>query len=242
MTESPFPTTDILTSLGIDPNLQYIPVRGVLRALGLAPTSYEKALRRIPVLAAGLKPLWITDAQGNRMPALCLRVDLLPLWLCTLPAGGQPLLSQWQHEAASILWQTSKPNGAAPADALVPAAHAQSAIEIAYTQASEAAALARHQLLAERAVDQLVRDSDQPTAVRLPDSAAEALMRAIRQTALVSATLSKRNDYLGMFLGLVRVFQIHALRQIPPARLESALEWLAHWRADIEADGAASDA
>lgn len=239
MTDTPFPTTDILTSLGIDPNLQYIPIRSVLRGLGLAPASYEKALRRIPVLAAGLKPLWITDAQGNRLPALCLRVDLLPLWLCTLPAGSQPLLSQWQHEAASILWQTGKPNGAAPADALVPSAHAQSAVEVAYTQASEAAALARQQLLAERAVDQIVRDNEQPQNAHLPDANAEVLMRAIRQTALVSATLSKRNDYLGMFIGLVRVFQIHTLRQIPPARLEAALEWLAHWRHDIESDGAA---
>ncbi len=240
MSASPFPTDDILSSLGIDPNLQYIPVRAVLRGLGLAPASYEKALRRIPVLASGLKPLWITDAQGNRIPALCLRVDLLPLWLCTLPANGQALLSQWQHEAASILWQTSKPNGAPPTDTLVPAAHSQSPIEVAYTQASEAAALARHQLLAERALDALVAASDHPEQVQLADRGTEALTRAVRQTALVSAVLSKRNDYLGMFIGLVRVFQIASLRQIPPARLQSALEWLEHWRHDIEADGDAS--
>jgi hypothetical protein len=235
-THSPFHTTDLLTTLGIDPNQQYVPVRAVLRQLGFAPTSYEKALRRIPILAAGLKALWLTDAQGQRTPALCLRVDLLPLWLCTLPAARQPILAQWQHEAASILWQQSKPNGASPADALGPATHAQSNLEVAYTQTNEAAAVARQQLLAERTLDWLVLHSDDPSAARLADPQTEVLVRAIRQTAMVSATLSKRNDYLGIFLGLVRVFQITSLRLIPPARIEAALEWLTHWRTDIEAD------
>ena len=235
------PTTDLLTSLGIDPNQQYIPVRALLRQFGYAPASYEKALRRIPVLAAGLKALWLTDTSGARTPALCLRVDLVPLWLCTLPAAGRPALAQWQHEAASILWQQSRPNGISPADALVPAAHAQSNLEVAYTQINEAAALARQQLLAERELDRLVRDADDPTTVHLNDEGTEALVRATRQTAMVSATLSKRNDYLGIFLGLVRVFQITSLRHIPPARLQAALEWLEHWRSDIVADSEPTD-
>jgi hypothetical protein len=81
-----------------------------------------------------------------------------------------------------------------------------------------------------------VLHSDDPSAARLADPQTEVLVRAIRQTAMVSATLSKRNDYLGIFLGLVRVFQITSLRLIPPARIEAALEWLTHWRTDIEAD------
>lgn len=231
-----FHTDDLLMTLGIDPNQQYIPVRALLRQLGFAPASYEKALRRIPILAAGLKALWLSDDNGNRMPALCLRVDLVPLWLCTLPAGRQPALAQWQYEAASILWQQSKPNGASPADAVVPATHAQTNLELAYTQSNEAAALARQQLMAERELDWLVRHSDAPQDAQLADPQTEVLVRATRQTAMVSATLSKRNDYLGIFLGLVRVFQITSLRHIPPARVEAALEWLTHWRSDIEAD------
>ena len=88
-----YATADILTMLGIDPNQQYIPVRHVLRSVGLAPASYERALRRIPVLAAGLKPLWINDEHGNRLPALCLRVDLVPLWLSMLPSKPGSLLA-----------------------------------------------------------------------------------------------------------------------------------------------------
>ena len=230
------PTADLLTSLGIDPNQQYIPVRTLLRQLGYAPASYEKNLRRIPVLAAGLKAMWLTDSSGARTPALCLRVDLVPLWLCTLPSARRPALAQWQHEAASILWQQSRPNGVSPADALVPAVHAQTNLEVAYTQINEAAALARQQLLAERELDRQVRDATDPGTVHLRDAGTESLVRATRQTAMVSATLSKRNDYLGIFLGLVRVFQITSLRAIPPARLQGALEWLEHWRSDIAAD------
>ena len=88
------PTADLLSSLGIDPNQQYIPVRTLLRQLGYAPASYEKNLRRIPVLAAGLKAMWLTDSSGARTPALCLRVDLVPLWLCTLPSARRPALAQ----------------------------------------------------------------------------------------------------------------------------------------------------
>jgi hypothetical protein len=59
------------------------------------------------------------------------------------------------------------------------------------------------------------------------------MVKMTRQTALTSATLSKRNDYLGIFVGLVRVFQIHSLRAMPPARLESALAWLERWQQDL---------
>ncbi|NBU65358.1 MAG: hypothetical protein EBS29_12800, partial [Chloroflexia bacterium] len=57
-----------------------------------------------------------------------------------------------------------------------------------------------------------------------------------------SATLRKRNDYLGIFVGLVRVFQIHSLRAMPPARLHAALTWLERWQNDLLDEVAADDA
>lgn len=236
-----YAAADILTLLGIDPNQQYIPVRHVLARVGLAPTSYERALRRIPVLAAGLKPLWIYDEQGNRIPALCLRVDLLPLWLSMLPSKPGSLLAQWQHEVASVVWQQFKPNGATTQDVFVGARYHQDNLAQAYTQAQEIAAVARHQLLGERELDAQIAQHQSETPAHLSDEGATQLVQMTRQTALTSVTLRKRNDYLGIFVGLVRVFQIHSLRAMPPARLHAALTWLERWQTDLLDETAAPE-
>ena len=233
-----YASADILTLLGVDPNAQYIPIRDVLHRLALAPASYERALRRIPVLAQGLKPLWIVDATGARRPALCLRVDLLPLWLCTLPAKPGSDLAQWQHEAASAMWQQFKPNGATAQDGLVPDRYHQSAIEQAYVQAHEVAALARHQLLGERELYQQAEEEVAPDQMALVDAGATQMVKTARQTATTSAQLTKRNDYLGIFIGLVRVFQIYSFRHLPENRLTAAITWLEQWQHDIENDTA----
>lgn len=235
-----YASTDILTMLGIDPNQHYIPIRPVLQTLDLNLRTYERALRKHAVLATGLKPLWIHDEHGQRLPALCLRVDLVPLWLSTLPSPPHSLLAQWQHEAASVLWQQFKPNGATTSDVFVGARYQLSALEQAYVQAHETAAVARHQLLGERELDAQVARADTPITPTLSDAGATDLVKMTRQTALTSATLSKRNDYLGIFVGLVRVFQIHSLRAMPPARLQSALAWLERWQQDL-LDAVAND-
>lgn len=228
-----YASADILTLLGLDPNQQYIPIRQVLLQLDLNARTYERALRKHPVLGAGLKPLWILDSHGQRIPALCLRVDLIPLWLSTLPSPPHSILAQWQHEVASVLWQQFKPNGATTADGYVGARYQLTAVEQAYVQAHETAAVARHQLLGERELDAQVARADTPIDTTLSDAGATALVKMTRQTALTSATLSKRNDYLGIFVGLVRVFQIHSLRAMPPSRLQSALAWLERWQQDL---------
>lgn len=228
-----YASADILTLLGVDPNQQYIPIRPVLQTLALNQRTYERALRKHPVLATGLKPLWVHDAHGQRIPALCLRVDLMPLWLSTLPSAPSSILAQWQHEVASVLWQQFKPNGATTADVYVGARYQLSAIEQAYVQAHETAAVARHQLLGERELDAQVARADTPITATLSDTGATDIVKMTRQTALTSATLSKRNDYLGIFVGLVRVFQIHSFRAMPPTRLQSALAWLERWQQDL---------
>lgn len=237
LTRTPiYATSDILTVLGVDPNAQYIPVRRVLQRLDLAPASYERALRRIPVLAQGLKPMWLVDDDGTRRPALCLRVDLLPFWLCTLPSKAGSALAQWQSESASVMWQQFKPNGATAQDGMVPDRYHQSAIEQAYVQAHEVAALARHQLLGERELSQQADADVMPDHIQLADAGATQMVKTARQTAMTSAQLTKRNDYLGIFIGLVRVFQIYSYRQLPETRLASAITWLEQWQSDIQND------
>lgn len=132
-----------------------------------------------------------------------------------------------------MLWQQFKPNGATTSDVFVGARYQLSAVEQAYVQAHETAAVARHQLLGERELDAQVARADNPITPTLSDAGASDLVKMTRQTALTSVALSKRNDYLGIFVGLVRVFQIHSLRAMPPARLHEALAWLERWQQDL---------
>jgi len=233
-----FVSEDLFTALHIDPNQQYVPIRPLLQTLALTPTTHERALRRHAVLATGLKPLWIFNEHHQRIPALCLRMDLLPLWLSTLPSTPGSLLARWQEEIATTLWQQCKPSGASPRDGHVSERPQQSACEEAYTEAQEIAAIARQQLFAERELQRQSRISDAATPPQLPDAQTNALVVAIRDTALYAAQLNKRNDYLSIFTGLVRLFQVTSLRSLSPSRLAAALAWLAHWRGDDTDDAA----
>ncbi len=227
-----FVSDDLFVALDIDPNQQYIPVRTILQRLALAPTIHERALRRHAVLTTGLKPLWILNEHHQRVPALCLRMDLLPLWLSTLPSAPGSLLARWQEEIATTLWQQCKPSGASPRDGHIAERSQQTAGEEAYTEAQEIAALARQQLFAERELHRQALENDIAVQPQLPDPQTHALVIAIRDTAQYAAQLSKRNDYLSIFIGLVRIFQVTSLRSLSPSRLESALAWLSHWRTD----------
>ena len=109
----------------------------------------------------------------------------------------------------------------------------QDNLDQAYVQAQEIAAVARHQLLGERELDAQIAQHESQTAAQLSDAGTTQLVQLTRQTAMTSATLRKRNDYLGIFVGLVRVFQIHSLRAMPPARLHAALTWLERWQSDL---------
>jgi hypothetical protein len=96
------------------------------------------------------------------------------------------------------------------------------------------AALARHQLLGERELYQQAEEDVMPDQLQLADAGATHMVKTARQTALTSAQLTKRNDYLGIFIGLVRVFQIYSFRHLPETRLSAAITWLEQWQSDIE--------
>lgn len=231
-----FVSEDLFTALNIDPNQHYVPIRPILQTLALTPTTHERALRRHAVFATGLKPLWVLNEHHQRVPALCLRMDLLPLWLSTLPSASGSVLARWQEEIATTLWQQCKPSGASPRDGHVAERPQQSACEEAYTEAQEIAAIARQQLFAERELQRQARMHDTAEQPQLPDPHTHSLVVAIRDTALYAAQLNKRNDYLNIFTGLVRLFQVTSLRSVSPSRLEAALAWLAHWRNDDAQD------
>jgi hypothetical protein len=190
--------------------------------LGLPRGPQERRTRAHRALAEGLRLLEVETDTGEERQ-LCLRIDLLPLWLLAVEAvkvdvGLRPLLEQFQREAASVLWQNFRPQGVGPEDAQVPE---------------------RHQLLIERQLDlRALRDEpqgDDPYAAAgaVEDPQAELLARAVRRVALAAQERTRRNEYGGVYNGLYRQFGISSYRRTPPARLREALEWLDRWRGDL---------
>jgi hypothetical protein len=232
---------DILAVLELEPNETYVPIAGLCEVLGLARAAEERRAQGHTVLGGGAQVFEVEHEDGASERALCLRVDLVPLWLSGLDATLvraelRPRLELFQRETASVLWQSFRPQGFGPEDALLPERHQQSPAEWAYGAALTQATLARHQMLIERQLDaRAAFDGADPFAAGggVDDPQAELLARAVRRVALAAQERTRRNEYPGMYSGLHRQFSISSYRRTPPARLHEALEWLDRWRGDL---------
>ena len=237
-----FPGRDIFAALELDPNERYVPIARLCASLGLVRSSQEKAIRTHQVLAQGLRMMELELENGHERQ-LCLRVDLLPLWLAGLDASKTDpslatLLEIFQREVATSLWQLFRPQGFGPEDGLIPERHNQNPAEQAFVAEHAMATLARHQLLIENQLDrrgQDMRPDDEAYTARSDqhDAQADLLARAVRRVALAAQERTRRNEYPGMYTGLYRQFGISSYRRMPAGRLREALEWLERWRGDL---------
>jgi hypothetical protein len=236
---------DLLAHLELDLNERFVPLARLCATLGLEVAPHERRARAHTVLAEGLRKLEVDDDDNRVRRLLCLRVDLVPLWLTTLNAAevAEPLRAQlalFQREAASATWQAFRPQGFGPEDGMIPTRHEQTPAEMAYAAALTLATLARQQMLIERQLDHRAHhdDDEQPlfdgrSQRKLDDPQAETLARAVRRVAQAAAERTRRNEYSGVYSGLFRQFGINSYRRMPPARLREALEWLERWRGDL---------
>jgi hypothetical protein len=232
---------DIIALVDLDPNQIYVPVPALCDRLGLNAAAQERRIRQHAILDEGRRMLPVeVDGLVTRMA--CLRMDLVPLWLSGLSAAdADPVvrerLVQMQREAASLLWQSFKPQGFSVEDALLPPRHEQSAAEQAYVAAAAMATLARHQLLVERTLDtaELVPEGHgHPSQPPLADDPQAAnLARAVRRIAQTLGERTRRNEYGGAYQGLHRQFGLSSYRRVHPSRLYEAMAWLERWHGDL---------
>lgn len=237
-----FYAEDIIAWLELDPNRTYVAVAELCERLGLNVPREERRVKAHGLLGEHARRLEVETDDGDALVRLCLRVELVPLWLTTVDPGevtneeARARLQLFQREAASVLWQSFRPQGFGPEDELVPQRHQQTPAEQAYVGALTQATLARHQMLIERQLDSAARYSDEDpygAGGGVDDPQAELLARAVRRVALAAAERTRRNEYPGMYSGLFRQFGISSYRRMPPSRLHEALEWLDRWRGDL---------
>src|SRR5215470_9060444 len=121
---------DIIAFQQLDPNETYVPIFALCARLGLERVPQERRVRGHAVLAGGARTLPVELDDGRTTPALCLRIDLLPLWLVgaeTSKVGeeARARLELFQRECASVLWQAHRPQGFGPEDEFLPPRHEQ---------------------------------------------------------------------------------------------------------------------
>lgn len=241
-----FYAEDLLAWLHLDPNRTYVPIAELCERLGLSAPQEERRVRAHAGLNGGAKKMLIETDTGEE-PKLCLRVELLPLWLSTLDAAkvsdqdGRVRLELFQREAASLLWQSFRPQGFDSGDILIPPRLQQDHSEQAYVGALAMASLARHQMLIERQLNAPIDEDDHahiadPWAARaaaVDDQAAARLAQTARRVARTLGERTRRNEYFGVYSGLYRNFGISSYRRMPASRLYEALEWLERWYGDM---------
>lgn len=234
---------DIFGLLELDPNEAYVPIARLCTQLGLERAAQERRIRAQALLASGTRKLPV-EIDGRTETALCLRVELLPLWLATIDTVQvaeevRPQFELFQRESASVLWQSFKPQGFGTGDEMLPTRHEQTPAEQAYVTALGMATLARHQMLIERQLTAArANRTDQGADPWSPGEAvddphAARLAQTVRRVAHTLSERTRRNEYGGISSGLYRQFGISSYRRMPPARLYEALEWLERWHGDM---------
>jgi hypothetical protein len=241
-----FYAEDIVAWLELDPNRTYVAVGDLCERLGLSVPREERRVKSHGLLGGYARRLEVETDDGDALVRLCLRVELLPLWLTTVDPGevgdeaARARLQLFQREAASVLWQGFRPQGFDSGDVLVAPRPQQDHAEQAYVGAQAIAAMARQQLMIERQLNAPVADDDGPgadpwaaRATAVDDSAAARLAQTVRKVARTLGERTRRNEYWGALSGLYRNFGIASYRRMPAGRLYEALEWLERWYGDM---------
>ena len=241
-----FYAEDIVAWLELDPNRVHVPVADLATRLGLTVAKEERRVRAHGQLGTGAKRLAVETDEGTSLVRLCLRVELVPLWLTTVDPGevndaaARARLTLFQREVASALWQAFRPQGFDSGDVLVAPRLQQDHAEQAYIGAMAIATMARQQLLIERQLNAPHDDEHGPgadpwaaRASTLDDPAAARVAQTLRKVARTLGERTRRNEYWGALSGLYRNFGIASYRRMPTGRLYEALEWLERWYGDM---------
>jgi hypothetical protein len=236
----------------------YVPLRPLTDFLGLAFGPQRRRVLRDDVLAARLRRVVITAADGKRYSTLCLPLDMLPGWLFGItPNKTRPELAEkikrYRAECFRVLWQAFRSDVLAPAPAPADLNPAEQALLLAEAVAS----LARQHLDLEQrhtTMADYLRPFVQETRHRLAaheerigalevrlssgatiseDQAAEIAL-AVKNVAMVLTQQGDANGFGRVWGDLYRRFRVGAYRNLPAARFDEVLAWLHGWYNDLQ--------
>lgn len=245
----------------------YVPLRPLTDFLGLLFSSQRLRVLRDDVLAARVRMIVLTRSDGRRREFLCIPLDLLPGWLFGVQpsrarADLTDKLRRYRAECFRVLWNAFKGDvlPAAPASG---ASGAALALEIA----EAVAALARQQLAYEGRLDQMAgqladvagrqtviadylhaylpRIEGRVTALELQlssgavisEAQAAEIALAVKNVGQRLAAAGDRNGYAKVYSEMYRRYRISSYKNLPAARYQEVLDWLAGWYDELTGAG-----
>jgi len=237
----------------------YVPLRPLTDFLGLAFGPQRRRVLRDALLAARLRRVVITAADGKRYSTLCLPLDMLPGWLFGItPSKTRPELTEkikrYRAECFRVLWQAFRGDVLAPAP---PAPPDLNPAEQALLLAEAVASLARQHLdleqrqltmadylrpFVQQTRSQLAAHEERIGALELrlssgatisEDQAAEIAL-AVKNVAMLLTQQGDANGFGRVWGDLYRRFRVGAYRNLPAARFDEVLTWLHSWYRDLQ--------
>ena len=245
----------------------YVALRPITDYLGLAFSPQRRRVLRDEVLAARLRTILMTAADGRRREVLCLPLDLLPGWLFGVtPSQARPevvdKLKRYRADCFRVLWEAFKGEAAHPvstdteADTRVAPSGAALALEIA----TAVQHLARNQLEIEgRLADvagrqdmmadylrgfivdthQRLHALEQATATEVTINEAQAaeIALAVKAVGQRLEAGGDREGYAKVYAALYRRYSISTYKALPAARFPAVRDWLHAWYEEVAGEG-----
>ena len=251
---------DELIAVQVEDGSIFVPVGRMCDQLGLGRQRQTQRIREHPVMSAASEQLTITTG-GGAQPTLCLRIDMIPLWL----AGVNPnrvsesireKLTRYQAEAAQVLWSAFKhdilPLSGMKSDAAVAIPTERSGAEIAYEIATAVQHLARQQMEMEQAlvhvrdrVDRMAHwaqrveqrldtlEIEVSPAADISEEQAGELALAVKAVGQALTQCGEANGYQRVYGELYRRFAITSYKRLPRVRFTDVMEWLHAWHQEL---------
>lgn len=225
--------------------------------IGRARVTETRRVQDHTVLSQGLVEI-TAQTSGGPQSLLCLRLDLIPLWLASIPSQRikeeyKEKLARYQTEAAAVLWQAFKPQiivqestpelvSSTDADLVQLTQIAEMGRAIT-RMAEEQLEIRRRMDAAARAfqrmrtdiVDMQVRigvleDRVHPAAFITDAQATEISNRVKALAELLTGRDSSKNHYQGIFGEIYRRFGVSSYKSIRLEQYEAVLAFLEDWR------------
>lgn len=222
--------------------------------LGLSRWTQTRRAQSHAVLSKGLIAISV-ETSGGPQEVQCLRLDLLPLWLASVPASKtkaeiKEKLIRYQTEAAQALWHAFKPQiiieTSTQADNDANIAQLERLVE----QSRAITRMAEEQLAQARRINEaarLVKSMQTDIAdvqIRLgvledrlhpgtyiTDAQASEVSNQVKALAeLLSHSEANKNHYQGIFGELYRRFGVSSYKVIRQEQYAAVLQFLEDWR------------